>query len=91
MIVQWTSQFKDIEDKRRFERSVISSKPVLDRQIEILDDMRDALNSEDKGLSQFDTPAWECKQAYILGYRAALTDIRALINLENQILPDHKE
>jgi hypothetical protein len=91
MIIQWTNNIVDQEDKKRFEKTVISAKPVLERQLEIIDDMKRGLDSEEKGLDQFNSVSWPYRQAYLSGYRAALTDVSTLIDLNKQTLPDHKE
>lgn len=88
MKIQWTNHLKDPEDKSRFARTIESAKPVLDRQIEIINNMEEGLLRSETSLSQFDTPNWDYQQAFKNGYRAGLKEIKQLIDLDN---PDQRK
>lgn len=84
MIIAWTKHLKDPDAKASFEKSVWSSKNVLDRLIDILQE--DLANTEDKQISHktFESPNWAEHQAYMNGYKQANKVIIKLINLDQQ-------
>jgi hypothetical protein len=91
MYVQWTHHIEDSEDKVRFERTILNAKSVLDRQLEIIDDLKAELELNSEGVTQFEVPAWSQKQAYLLGYKAGLNKIASLINLDKQKIPTDQQ
>lgn len=91
MYVQWTSNLGDTEDKLRFEKTILSAKPVLDRQLEIIDELKAELELNSEGVTQFEVPSWSQKQAYLLGYKAGLNKIASLINLDKQKIPTDQQ
>lgn len=86
MQIDWTKNLKDPEEIKRFELTVQSAKPVLDRLKDIIDEKENALNRDEMSLKSFDTPNWEYKQAFKNGIRHANHGFRTLIDLDQQII-----
>lgn len=91
MYVQWTSHLGDTEDKARFEKTILNSRPVLERQLEIIENLRTDLEFNTEGVEQFNIPSWDYRQAYLLGYKSALRKIADLINLDKQKIPTDQQ
>lgn len=84
MYTKWTEHLNDQEDKARFERLIVSCKPVLDRQLALLKQEEQALDRSEMDVRSFDQPNWDYRQAYKNGYRAALNVSKRLIDLDQQ-------
>lgn len=82
MITAWTKHLKTDEDKQKFEKSVQSSKHVLERLTEILGEMESELNSSELSPKNYDAPNWHFKQAHVNGQKATLRTIKRIINLD---------
>jgi hypothetical protein len=80
----WTSNLQTPEEKERFNNSLRGSKTVLDRLAEIIDQKEMDLDRSQKSLKQYQTPNWQYETAHKNGYASALTNIRELINLDQQ-------
>ena len=82
MISDWTKNLKTDEEKQRFENTVLSAKPVLNRLREIVDEKEAALDRDEASIKSFDTPNWAYKQAFKNGIRHANSGFKTLINLD---------
>lgn len=86
MQIDWTKHLTTEEDKKRFEQTVQSAKPVLDRLKQIIQAKEEALGREEMSLKSFEEPNWEYKQAFKNGIRHAYTGMKTMIDLDQQII-----
>ena len=87
MISKWTSHLSDLEEKERFKSSVHGSRKVLERQMEILDEMIAELNSAETSPKNYEIPNWDYRQAHNNGFRQCLMVMKKLIEIkEDQTL-----
>jgi hypothetical protein len=86
MYLDWTKHLTDVKEQDRFQKSVLGSKQVLDRLGAILKEYEKSLDRSETDVSTYETPNWDYKQAHKNGYRACLTKIRDLINLDQRII-----
>ena len=91
MYVEWTSHLKDPEQRRDFERSIHSAKPVLERLAVILTELEATLDRSEINIKVYDTPNWENRQAHKNGNRESLAYLRKLIDLDQQRTPNDRE
>jgi len=84
MFIEWTKNLKDQDEKSNFENKVKSSRAVLERLSEIIDDQDRAINTTEISINTFDQPNWALKQAYIQGYKARGNKLKLLIDLDQQ-------
>jgi hypothetical protein len=78
-MMYWTSNLKTAEDKARFESSLIGSKVVLDRLLEILEIEETELERTEVTPDFYDTPGWAAKQAHNNGQRSVYRKIKQLL------------
>jgi hypothetical protein len=78
MLEVWTRNLNP-EDKERFKNAYAGSKTVLDRQVEILDQMESDVNDLEINPKAYDIPNWSHRQADLNGYRRALKQVKNLI------------
>jgi hypothetical protein len=80
-IMRWFKSL-DAEEKKKFESKLSSSKEVLNRLTEIVQQKYDEslTRSEDAGL--YERPSWAQFQADQIGLRRAYKEILDLINLD---------
>jgi hypothetical protein len=84
MILAWTKDLKTEEDKERFLKSLRSSKKVLERMKELLEEEKNSLESAEISHKIYDSPNWEYRQAHTNGFKAALRMITKLITLDQE-------
>lgn len=84
MIIQWTSHLKDQEERDRFQRLVLSAKPVLERLSELLDERNKAIDVIETGVEKYKQPGWDAIQAHYNGEKATIKYIKKLINLDQR-------
>jgi len=84
MFIEWTKNLKDQDEKSNFENKVKSSRAVLERLSEIIDDQDRAINTTEISINTFDQPNRALKQAYIQGYKARGNKLKLLIDLDQQ-------
>jgi len=84
MLLKWTQHLKDPDERTAFESSVIGSKRVLNRLMEILTEEETALDRSELDVKVFDIPNWAYLQAYKNGQRACLANLKKLIDLDQQ-------
>lgn len=82
MITAWTKNCKTDAEKVQLEQTINNSKAALDRQIEILNEMEEEINSSELSAKNYDSPCWGYKQAHVNGQKATLRAIKRLINLD---------
>lgn len=82
MMPQWTNHLKDPEEKKRFRSYIYTSRTILDRQLDLIKDMEDALDSKELDENQYDSPSWAARQADINGYRRCLRKMKQLLTLD---------
>lgn len=90
MFIDWTKNLSETIDKVNFELKLHSSKPILDRLKELLDEREAALDLHDLSVKAFDSPNWAHKQAFGNGYRSCLKMMKTLIDLDKQVKRETK-
>jgi hypothetical protein len=84
MFLDWTKNLTDADEKVKFEANIMSSKTILDRLTQLIDEKEASLTRTELTPSAFEDANWGYKQAFQNGYRAALNQIKILINLDDQ-------
>lgn len=84
MYVDWTKHLTDPKAKTAFEDQVKSCKPVLDHLVKLIENKELTLDRSEMELSTYDKPNWAERQAHKNGYRAGLSYLKLLVNLDNQ-------
>lgn len=84
MIMKWTQHIKDPDEKARFEREIRSSRAVLERLKDIVQEQEDSLERSDMDISIYDRPNWAERQAHKNGMRSVLWAMKRLIDLDQQ-------
>ena len=84
MYSAWTKHIKEEKDKEIFRNRVLSSKTVLHRLDQIIEEQELDLIDSSTSLKSFDNPNWALKQAYIQGYITRGKSIRNFINLDQK-------
>jgi len=79
----WTQHIKDDKDKEIFRSRIASSKAVLHRLDQIIEEQEKDLTDSSTSLKSFDNPNWALRKAYIQGYLSRGKSIRNLIDLDN--------
>lgn len=79
--VKWTAHL-DAEPRRKdFEQTVLNAHLVLDRLNDILDEEIKSIDKQEASLSDFESPAWDYKQAFRNGQLSVYLKLK-------QLLPD---
>lgn len=81
MISAWTKHLKDEQEKDRFRNSVLGSKVVLDRLLEIINEMETDQDRIERDSRIYDTPNWDYKQAHLNGFRDCLNKVSKIITI----------
>lgn len=81
----WTAHLETQNEKDQFKTSLLHSRWIFDRQLEILNSLDRGLERQELSPKAYDSPNWQYRQAHANGYRQCLSMIKDLINL------DHKE
>ena len=84
MITAWTKHIKEDAEKERYQDSLKASKWILDREVEILEEMETALSNQEISPRAYDQPNWDYRQAHCNGYKAAIRDVKRLINFDHK-------
>lgn len=84
MYIKWTSHLQDQEDKKSFEQNIRGARSVLERLKDILDEEEKGLDRSEMDIRTFDLPNWANRQAYKNGYRSALSNLKKLVDLDQQ-------
>lgn len=80
----WTKHLNDEEKKEQFKNSILGSKQVLDRAVEILQEEEDAIVLAELNHKIYDLPNWDYRQAHDNGFKAGLRTARKLLTLDKQ-------
>ena len=81
MLLRWTQNISDPEQKAAFESSIVSAKPVLDRLVVMLDEDAAALDRSETDIAVFDIPNWAYLQAFKNGQRASIANLRRMADI----------
>lgn len=84
MISAWTDHLKDPEEKERFKKHILSSKAVLERLQEIMNNIEDDYERTELNSKIYDLPNWDYRQADMNGGRRMKRTISRIINLDQQ-------
>ncbi len=84
MNIYWTKNLRTPEEKEKFQNSVLGSKLVLERLVQILNEEEAELDRSEASTSQYDSPSWSSLQAHRNGDRSRLRWMKALLNLDQQ-------
>lgn len=82
--MMWTKNLKTEEEKKRFESSLISAKPILQRLADMLSEEEETISRAEILPEVYDTANWSHLQAHRNGQKSILRKIRQLINLDQQ-------
>lgn len=77
--VVWTKHLRDSQSKTDFENTVKASRTALERLLQIISEKEGVVLRTETNLSDFDQPNWANKQAFRNGQRAALKEIKELL------------
>lgn len=78
--VLWTKHLRD-EAKTEFEGSLTNSGLVLRRLYDILKEFETESTNKEISISEYDSPSWAYKQAYLNGQRSAYTRMKDLLEI----------
>jgi len=81
MYTAWTKHLKTEKEKSDFQREILSARPVLERQAQLIEEEEATI---ERAEGNFDNPNWDYRQAYNIGYRAGLRFSKKLIDLDQQ-------
>lgn len=79
--VRWTSHLNG-EAKERFTNQVISSEPVLNRLLRLVEQSEKAEEARRLSSAAYEDVNWAQKQADSVGYLRALKEIKQLLHIE---------
>jgi hypothetical protein len=82
MLLRWTQNISDPEEKAAFEASVLGSKIVLDRLLTMLNEDEAAIGRSETDVGTFDIPNWPYLQAYKNGQRACIANLKRMVDLD---------
>lgn len=81
---KWTQHLKDQQDKDRFYSDVVSSKPILKRLAEMVDEKLTTMDFKEMSLDSYSNPNWAYRQAHQNGLRAFAEWTKSIINLDQK-------
>lgn len=84
MISAWHKHLKTDEEKTKFKNSVLGSKIVLRRLLEITKEIEDDLDRTESNTKIYDMPNWDYRQADMNGFRRALKTVNKIIDLDQE-------
>lgn len=76
----WFQDIKDKEDQEQFKKSVLGSKIVLDKLIQIV--YTKAKIGEGSTSTDYESPSWAYRQADKIGYQRALKEIIDILTVD---------
>ena len=82
MNLAWTKNLSSQDDTDHFKRQLLSSRGVLERLQELLDEEKRALDAAEINPNIYDSPNWDYKQAHANGFRACLKMVSKLIYID---------
>lgn len=85
MYVEWTKHLQDnSEAKNIFTRKILSSREVLDRIKDIIEEKEKAIDRSETSIEAYNTPNWDVRQAHKNGNRESLNWLKKLVDLDQQ-------
>jgi hypothetical protein len=81
MISAWTKHLKE-ENKDQFRNEVLGSKQVLRRLQQLLDELKEDVETLELNPKIYDIPNWDYRQADVNGYKRCLKQVMKIINLD---------
>lgn len=84
MWIKWTSNLQTEDEINNFRKQVFSAKPVLDRITQLLNEKEASLDKSEINPDTYTNPSWPYLQAYKNGVRAACSDLRLLLTIEDE-------
>lgn len=84
MWIKWTSNLQTEDEINSFRNQVYAAKPVLERVRQLLDEKEAAIDRSEINPSTYENPSWSHMQAYKNGIRAACSDLRLLLTIEDE-------
>jgi len=82
MISAWTKNLSSQDDQDKFKRHLLSSRVILERLQELLDEEKNSLDAAEISPKIFDSPNWDYRCAYGNGFKAALKMVSNLIYID---------
>lgn len=82
MITKWTSHLKDEVEKERFKSSILGSKKVLERLMDMVNEIEEEMNSVEVSPKNYEIPNWDYRQAHYNGFRQCLHQLRKILTIE---------
>ena len=84
MKTAWTAHLKDKDEQERFKNSLLGSKFLFERQMEIVDARLRAIDQIETSAEIYKQPGWEGILAHYSGEKASLKWVKELISLDNR-------
>lgn len=85
MLTRWTQHLKNHAEKEEaFKKEIYSAKPVLERLRAIVEEDERTLDRSEMNPEAYTKPNWDYHQAHKNGIRQYLTQIKTLIDLDQQ-------
>lgn len=78
--LRWTSNLSDPEEKRQFEQSILGSRIVLERLLQILLENEEMAQANECSIKDFEDAAWAYKQAFRNGVRSTSKSLQELLS-----------
>ncbi len=82
MISAWTKNLSSVDDINRFKQHLLSSRAILERLQELLDEEKKALDAAEISPKAYDSPNWDYRQAHSNGFKAGLKMVSNLIYID---------
>jgi len=83
LITAWTQDCTSTDEKEQLQKSIYSSKPVLDRLGKIIRKELSTLEVAEISPNFYETPNWDYKQAHTNGFKSAIRMVLKVINLDD--------
>lgn len=77
--VAWLKNTSDGVKREELESIIRASSTALLRLYDLIEEKELSTNNQEVSESSFDNPNWAAKQAFLLGKKSALADIKALL------------
>jgi len=90
MITAWTKNTKTPEEKDRLTNSILGSRVVLNRLLELMQEDEAGMNNREVGTDIYNLPNWELRIADANGYRRCLKEYMKLLNLDQEDINERK-
>lgn len=81
---KWTQHLTDTKDKNRFYADVLSSKHVLKRLADMVDEKLSSMDMKEMSLASYDNPNWAYRQAHQNGLRTFAEWTKSIVNLDQK-------